>query len=185
MCASAALTGGRPLTLPPAGRDVRRGWPHPRPVSTPKRPRRGMGHGAGAASNTADSPTRKGRPLPGPAPVCGPLGGPNKGRVDGARNLKSGERARSSSECCFSLSSFFECLFSPQESRFWCGPVHSNASVERPYSGLVKGGSCQPRCPPPSAAPHSGRQCGSVPLSGSRTGVSPPTGSRPETVSCV
>ena len=55
-----------PLAHPTAGRDARR-VPRSRPVPTPKILRRGLDHGAGAASITADSPTRKGRPARRPA----------------------------------------------------------------------------------------------------------------------
>ena len=55
-----------------------RNGPRPLPVLLPERLHRGLGHGAGAASITVDSPTRKGRPARRPS-AGRRAGGPIKG----------------------------------------------------------------------------------------------------------
>ena len=77
--------------------------------------RRGLDHGGLADSEGS----------PGPAP----------GQAVGRAQPRAGGGAQKAD---LSFNFFFECLFSPQESRFGCGPVRcSNASesVERPFSG--------------------------------------------------
>ena len=80
-------TGRRPA----AGRDERRSGPvrgpsGPRSVSVMggSRRRRGLDHGGLADSEGS----------PGPVPVCGPPGGPNQGRVGGARKAESEKRSK-------------------------------------------------------------------------------------------
>ena len=123
-----------PLTHPAADRDERRSGP----VHGPSRPRsdsvmggsrrrRGLDHGGLADSEGS----------PGPAPVCGPPGGPNQGRVGGARKAESEKRSKREARAFAFLSANFCCLFSfkSRTLRLRARCYHSVASVGRPYSG--------------------------------------------------
>ena len=165
--ASAALPS-RPPDSPAAGRDERRSGPvhgpsRPRSVSVlgGSRRRRGLDHGGLADSEGS----------PGPAPVCGPPGGPNQGRVGGARKAESETRSRREAWRLHLLLEFLLPLQFRGHDPGAARCLRSVASVERPYSGRVRWAT---RGPPASAAAHSGRQGESVPHSGSQPGVSTP-----------
>ena len=91
--ASTALPS-RPPGSPGCGWGRAEEWPRPRPVPPPERLRRGVGHGAGAAWITVDSPTRKGHPAWRPA--AGGRAGPTKGGWVGLekRTARQGASAR-------------------------------------------------------------------------------------------
>ena len=79
---------------------------------------RGLDHGGLADSEGS----------PGLAPSRGPPGGPNQGRVGGARKAESETRSKRKAPARANFLRIFWnfcCLFSPQGSRFGCGPVLS------------------------------------------------------------
>ena len=121
--ASSALPS-RPPGAPAAGRYTRRNGPvrcpsRHRRVPVVRRvtaPARGLDHGGLAAS----TPTRKGRP----AASAGRRAGPTKGGWVGLEKRKARRGASAELlQVLFPLCDFC-CLFSPQGSRFECGPSH-------------------------------------------------------------
>jgi hypothetical protein len=154
-------------------------WPRPRPVPPPERLRRGwVTEPARPRSRRSHQLGRVTRPGAG----CGPPGGPNQGRVGGARKAESETRSKREAEAnprsgisvaSSDLNWNFCCLFRSQESRFGCGPVHSVRSLR---SGGPTPNECEAAHRPPfSAAAHPGRQCEvSTPIPAHRPGVSSP-----------
>ena len=132
--ASTALPS-RPPGSPGCGWGRAEEWPRPRPVLPPERLRLGVGHGAGAASITADSPTRKGHPARRPA--AGRRAGPTKGGWVGLEKRRA--RLGASAELLPLLSLLCDFLlplqFSRVAVRLPARSLYSVASVGRPYSG--------------------------------------------------
>ena len=143
-------------------------WPRPRPVPPPERLRRGwVTEPARPRSRRSHQLGRVTRPGAG----CEPPGGPNQGRVGGARKAESETRSKREAWRLHLLLEFLLPLQFRSHDPGAARCLRSVASVERPYSGRVRWAT---RGPPASAAAHSGRQGESVPHSGSQPGVSTP-----------
>ena len=96
--ATTALPASSALPSRPPGSPGRRKvhaeeWPRPLPVSAPTRPRRASGHGAGARPRSRRTRRVNADSEGSPGCQCRPPGGPNQGRVGGARKAES-EAAR-------------------------------------------------------------------------------------------
>ena len=134
--ASAALPS-RPPGAPDHGWGRAEEWPRPRPVPPPERLRRAWGESRrrrgfdhGGLADSEGSPR--------PAPSSGPAGGPNQGRVGGARKSKSEAmskcEARANANSGISVASS-DHRISRVTLRVWARTLCSVASVDRPYSG--------------------------------------------------